>query len=307
MFKYFFTVFTPTYNRAYKLRDLYESLKRQTFKNFEWLIVDDGSEDNTKELIREFEEEKIIAIRYIKKNNQGKHIAINVGAEEAQGKWFFIVDSDDWLVDDALEISKKYCCEIENDEKFAGVVGLRGNSDKKIWSTSSLKNIKNKNTGCEKVLDKEYVDVTPIEYRYKLKIAGDRAEIVRTDLLKQYKFPYFDGENFMPESFLWHSLSIDGYKFRWFNKVIYITEYLEDGLTQNGKEHAKKSCLSRSFVDNISVGIKDIPIRIRFKRCINYYRYGMYGGNKLSCLFKKTTSKLLSIFAIPIALIMRIK
>ena len=91
------TIFTPTYNRAYILPILFESLKIQTVKEFEWIIVDDGSTDNTESLIYKFKEECNFSIRYFKKENQGKHIAINFGVEKAKGNLFFIVDSDDYI------------------------------------------------------------------------------------------------------------------------------------------------------------------------------------------------------------------
>lgn len=303
----FFTVFTPTYNRAYKLSVLFESLQKQTFNDFEWVIVDDGSTDNTKELVEEFKLISKFSIRYIKKDNEGKHIAINVGAENAQGKWFFIVDSDDYLTDTALRDTQKYCNQIENDEKFAGVVGLRGSASGDVWNTGSVKDIEQKNTGVNDNFDQEYIDATAIEYRLKLKISGDRAEVIKTETLKKYKFPSFSGEKFMPERYLWYALSNDGYKFRWFNTVIYITEYLEDGLTRNGKELAIKNCMSRSFVDNESTGIKLIPLKERLIACINYYRYGRCAELSLAELFKKSHSKFISLIAIPVALITAIK
>ena len=91
------TVFTPTYNRAYSLPRLYESLQKQTFKDFEWLIVDDGSTDNTVDMVTGWSKEGKLTIRYIQMTNGGKHRAINKGVALAKGKLFFIVDSDDWL------------------------------------------------------------------------------------------------------------------------------------------------------------------------------------------------------------------
>ena len=106
--EYKFTIFTPTYNRADLLKKLYESLKNQSFKNFEWLIVDDGSTDNTCETIQGFQEENIIDIRYIKKENGGKQRAYNVGVENAKGELFICLDSDDIYVENGLEIILKY-------------------------------------------------------------------------------------------------------------------------------------------------------------------------------------------------------
>lgn len=305
MKKYLFTVFTPTYNRAYKLRDLYDSLKMQKLQDFEWLIIDDGSTDNTKELITEFIADGKVDIRYIKKKNEGKHVAINVGSEEARGKWFFIVDSDDTLTCDALSISAEYCKQIDTLNGFAGVVGLRGDSQGRTWSTG---NISNGNISSNLMSKKnEFFDATAVDYRFKMKIAGDRAEIIKTEILKKYKFPLYEGERFMPERYLWNLLSEEKYLFRWFNSVIYITEYLEDGLTRNGKEAAKKSPKSRACVDNLCSGVKEIPFKERLKMCINYYRYGMYGKISLRELIANSEAKKISVLAVPIALIYKVK
>ena len=99
---YKITVFTPTFNRAHLLFRLYKNLKQQTFSNFEWVIVDDGSIDNTKDIVLDFIKEGVLNIRYHYQKNSGKHIAINKGLDLAQGEWFFIVDSDDFLISNAL-------------------------------------------------------------------------------------------------------------------------------------------------------------------------------------------------------------
>ncbi len=117
MHKFKFTIFTPTYNRAYMLENLYNNLKEQTFKDFEWLIVDDGSTDNTKELVNTFIDEKLININYIIKQNGGKHTAMNLGSEYSQGELFFVVDSDDGLVKDALEKMNKSWQSVKEKDK----------------------------------------------------------------------------------------------------------------------------------------------------------------------------------------------
>jgi glycosyltransferase involved in cell wall biosynthesis len=120
------TVFTPTYNRAKLLKRLYDSLCVQTFTDIEWLIIDDGSVDNTEKIVNGFIAENKIGIRYIKQRNGGKHRAINHGVREAKGELFFIVDSDDWLPEDSLETINKYYQGIKDDKSFAGISGLDG-------------------------------------------------------------------------------------------------------------------------------------------------------------------------------------
>ena len=126
-FTYKITVFTPTYNRAYIIETLYRSLQRQTYRDFEWLVVDDGSADNTKALFDAWQQEdNFFPIRYIKQENGGKCRAINHGLKLAQGELFFTVDSDDYLTDDALEKVAAWDAELPDKAQYCGFVGNRG-------------------------------------------------------------------------------------------------------------------------------------------------------------------------------------
>ena len=214
--KYFCTIFTSTYNRAYILQQLYDSLCRQTYDDFEWIIIDDGSTDNTFYLINKWLNANKIAIRYLKKINGGKHRAINLGTDIAFGEFFFIVDSDDYLVDNALEIIKHYSLQI-NSIEYAGVSGL------KIFSTGEP---------IGNYLANEYIDATNLE-RKKYNLLGDKAEVYYTKILKRNKFPEIENENFIHESIVYNKIASEGYKIRWFNKPLVICEYISDGLTKN--------------------------------------------------------------------------
>lgn len=309
MKKYKFTIFTPTYNRGNNLIELYNSIITQKFKDFEWLIIDDGSTDNTKEIIEGFIKENKIKIRYIYKKNEGKSIAINYAGDLAKGQWIFIVDSDDRLTEDSLETIDKYCSDINDDENFAGVAGLKANSNKEIWQTFNPRKMKKYNITKRKEIfyENEFIDCTPIEYRYRYKISGDRAEVIRTSVLKKYKFPKFKNENFMPESYLWFSLSRDGYKIRWFNKVVYIAEYLEDGLTLNGKKISKKNSNSKCYLENFFLTLNQLPIKVKLKSSINYFRYGYYSGESYIYLFRNCNNKFWGAFGLVIAILYKIK
>lgn len=214
-----FTILTPAYNRAYTLTRLYESLQRQTFRDFEWLVVDDGSKDNTEQLIQSFIDEKpFFDIVYIKTENGGKHRAINRGLPHAKGELTFLLDSDDWLTDDGLQLVDEMEKTIEDKQAFIGVLGLRVHEDKGLIG---------------RTFDGEYVDCRYME-RTKYNITGDKAEVFYTHLLQKYPFPEFDGEKFATERLVWNQMSKDGYKIRYFNKPVQYCEYLEDGLTAGG-------------------------------------------------------------------------
>lgn len=210
------TVFTPTFNRAYIIENLYKSLQRQTCKDFEWLVVDDGSSDNTSDLFLNWQMEESFPVRYIKKENGGKHRAINLGLDEAKGKLFFIVDSDDYLAEDAIKCIKKQYEIIKNDKCFAGLCGMRAYPD-------------GRRIGGE--VPFETLDCISFDYWFKHNITGDSAEVFKTDIFRQFPFPEIDGEKFCPEAVVWYRIARAGYKIRYFNKKIYFCDYLPDGLT----------------------------------------------------------------------------
>ena len=154
------TVFTPTYNRAYLIGELYESLCNQSCKDFEWLVVDDGSTDDTEVLINSFIAENKINIYYAKQPNGGKHRAINRGVRLAKGELFFIVDSDDQLPCESIQSVLTYYLQIKNDMSFAGVCGLKYFfSGKRIGGEVSF----------------SVIDCSFVEFRTVHKVKGDLA------------------------------------------------------------------------------------------------------------------------------------
>lgn len=186
------TVFTPTYNRAYILNNLYQSLCRQSYGDFEWLIVDDGSTDNTEGLIASWLDEGEISLRYIKQLNSGKHRAINRGIQEANGNLFFIVDSDDYLADNTIERILFFYESIKDNNQFAGLSGMRAYpSGERIGGEFPFYILK----------------ASTLELRMKYHISGDMAEVYKTDILRQYPFPEFAGERFCPEALVWNRVA----------------------------------------------------------------------------------------------------
>ncbi len=218
MFDYKMTVFTPTYNRAYILENLYRSLRRQGFRDFEWVIVDDGSTDGTGELVRKWQGEgNFFPIRYFYRENGGKCRGINYGLEVARGELFFTVDSDDYLTDDALEKVARWEEALPKDQKFCAMVANRG--DRPDHTPNTL-------------FEGDYFDGNAFDLYGK--IDGERALIFYTEIHRKYLYPEFPGENFMTEAVTWNRMAYDGYKIRFFNDIIWIWEYKSDGLTKKG-------------------------------------------------------------------------
>lgn len=217
-FSYPVTVFTPTYNRAYILGDLYHSLQRQTCMDFEWLIVDDGSADDTKALVASWQGEgDPFPIRYVYQENGGKCRAINRGLKEADGRLFFTVDSDDYLTDDAIEKVIRWDGELPKDGHFCGYVGNRG-----ITPTQTP----------NRLFPGGYLDGTALD-RYD-QVDGERAFVFYTEIHRKYLYPEFPGEKFLTEAVTWDLMAHDGYKMRFYNDIIWIWEYKDDGLTRAG-------------------------------------------------------------------------
>lgn len=211
------TICTPTYNRGKLLLELYESLCQQTCFEFEWVIVNDGSTDNTNELVKTWmNKTKKFEIRYFEKNNGGKHTALNVGIENAKGEYFLIVDSDDILKPDSVSIILSEFAKMPQG-RYCGVGFLKLFPDEKLVGST---------------FHGVFVDATSLE-REKYRIIGDKAEVFYTDIIKKYPFPVFENEKFLAEAVVWFRMAGDGYMLRWVNKGFYIVRYQPDGLSMN--------------------------------------------------------------------------
>lgn len=255
------TVCTPTYNRAHLLNKLYTSLKKQNYNSFQWIIVDDGSTDNTDEIVNEFIKENNINIRFIKKKNGGKHTALNIGIDNAEGELFWIVDSDDYIIDDALKYIWNKWCELKDKKDFAGLSALKGYENKKVIGTT---------------VNEEYIDTDVLTYRYKYRVLGDKSEVYRTDILKKYKFPEYREEKFLTEAVVWNRIANDGYKIRWFNKVIYICEYLEGGLTNTSDKNIMDSWQGTTLYYKELLSYKQVPLKDKILNGARAYLHYCY-------------------------------
>ncbi len=209
------TVFTPTYNRAYTLPKLYQSLLDQTNKDFVWLIVDDGSTDDTGSMVTRWKAEQKIAIEYVFQENQGKSMAHNLGVKMTKTELFTCVDSDDYLVDSA--IAEILACWDSAQEANVGILAF------KRTASESLTRFTRAHSETHSTLRNAYSN---------LGLTGDTMLIFRTSVISKYEFPRFEGERFVPEAYLYDLIDQDG-SLILLEKALYVAEYLDDGYTKN--------------------------------------------------------------------------
>lgn len=248
------TVFTPTYNRASLLPRLFESLEAQSVPDFEWLIVDDGSTDETERVVNAFHSS--FPMRYIKKKNGGKHTAINLAVKQAAGELFFIVDSDDSLPTKSIEMICKYWNQVKCDASFAGVSGYMAHYDGRIVAYGG---------------DYTVLDCNALDFRYKYGMSGDMAEVFKTSVLCEYPFPEIEGEHFCPEALVWNRIA-QRYRLRYFRKVVYYCDYLAGGLTDRIVNLRMESPVA-STTHYCELSQYQIPFQQKVKAAINYWRF----------------------------------
>ncbi len=255
----FITILTPTYNRASLLPRLFDSLLRQTSKDFEWIVVDDGSTDDTREVVANLKEKcgGAFPMGYVYKANGGKHMAINIGAERARGELLFIADSDDLLTDDALETVANSWHDISDDKSFAGIAGLDITMDTREVIGSGL--------------PQEHIDCNAIDIRYRHHVTGDMKEVFRTEVLREFPFPEFAGERFCPEQLVWFRMA-RRYRLRYINKPIYIADYQPDGITA-GITRARMRNPSASMLTYAELTECPVPFLVKVKAAINFWRF----------------------------------
>ena len=271
------TVLTPAYNRGKLLQKLYKSLCDQDCKDFEWLIVDDGSSDDTDLYVEQIKKTADFPVFYYKKENGGKHTALNYAYQFIQTPLTFIVDSDDFLTTDAISCVDSTYEKYKEEQDICGFSFLRGKPNGGYLSTSGVP---------QDGMKESYVDC-----RINKSIGGDMAEVWYTHCLREYPFPEFKGEKFLGEDIVWVRMS-EKYKMRFFNRVIYISDYLDDGLTNNRRKHNIKSpngCVTRAeaFLDS------NACMKIRIKSMLQYQIYGKFAGRKNVELFKNSRDKVL--------------
>ena len=273
------TIFTPTYNRAYTLHLGYEALLRQTCQDFEWLIIDDGSTDNTRKLVEGWIVENKIPIRYHYQENQGMHGAHNTAYKLITTELNTCIDSDDYMPDDAVEkivnFWKKY-----GTEKVAGIVGLDADFNGKLIGSSFEENN------------------FPIRLSrfYNQGGKGDKKLVYRTDVITQYpEYPIFKGEKYVSLGYKYELIEQD-YPMISFNEVLVNVEYRPDGSSMNMFRQYIKNPQGFAFIRKSSMQLAPTAKR-RFMEAIHYVSSSLILKNKR--FIQESPKKLLTLCAVP--------
>ncbi|MDU9418805.1 glycosyltransferase family 2 protein [Staphylococcus lloydii] len=278
------TIFTPTYNRAHTLPRLFDSLVNQTNYEFEWLIVDDGSTDDTEEIVKTFITEKF-PIRYIKQKNGGKHIATNIGLKCAYGELFTCLDSDDWFYPEAVAFFIDQFA--ENNEMNALI---------------SLDTFENGEIVGEKL--PKIDNVNWVDLRYKYQIKGDKCYVFKTKIVKNMTFPQYGESIHMPPSYQLFDYS-RYYNFHLSNEKTKFVEYQNDGISSKVKQNYFKSaenyCEYRKFANDQLPNLKE-KIKNILLFDISWIELKLNSKFK----FKSKSAFILSILCLPISYVMYI-
>lgn len=280
------TVFTPTFNRAYLLKQLYLSLVNQTCQDFEWLIIDDGSTDNTYELIEEWKKEKKIHIRYLYKENGGMHTGHNLAYKNINTELNVCIDSDDFMPYNAIEIIIDFWNKYK-DDKYAGILGLDIYKDGRIVSNRKFP---------DNVKSGKYYE---LKGKYGLK--GDIKFVYRTDVIKKYPdYPVFQSEKFTPLGYKYLLVDQD-YEMLFLNEPLCVVEYMPDGSTKNiinqyfknpnGFIHERKIRMQYSFT-----------LKERFLNAMHYVSSCLIINKKN--IIKDSTNRTLTVLAFPLGLML---
>lgn len=282
------TVFTPLYNRINTLKRTYESLKRQTSKDFVWLIIDDGSTDNPYEIIKEWIKiNNGFEIKYVYKENGGMHTAHNTAYENIDTELNVCVDSDDYMPDNAVELIVN--CWNENKNKgYAGIIALDfADSTKKV-------------IGKELPADKE--STTLMGY-YNNGGFGDKKLIYRTDIIKATPpYPVFDNEKYVALAYKYHLID-EKYELKILNECVCIVDYQMDGSSTNMYRQYVRNPKGFAFWRKEQMK-HSINIKQKFKACIHYVSSSLIAKNKH--FVKESPEKFLTLLSIPIGYILKV-
>lgn len=282
-----FSVFIPTYNRADTLPRALQSVTEQQFKDFELIIIDDGSADGTRELIERWRPGFDGRLSYFYQHNQGKHAAYNLAASKAQGELLVLLDSDDILLPDALGTLEQCWHSIPESERshFAGVEGLTRQSNGELHGDPFPRD----------GMDSDYLEITR---RYR--VSGEKRHAIRVDLLRQFPYPVVAGERHIRPSYIWKQIA-HHYRFRYINKVLQVVDFRADGLTRNASRRRLRNPggLYLYWRDDLLNHQLYLDERQQKYSLVQYIRYGLLSGHGLALQWREVPERLRWLLALP--------
>lgn len=287
------TILTPTYNRGYVIEKPYESLQKQTCHDFEWLVIDDGSDDNTEELFDRFcSEEKRFKITYIKRPRRGLNRALNYAINNIDSDYVFKFDSDDCLMPEAVEKMLEWINDIDDDPEIIGVGIARC-----FPNGEYLKGIP------PVVNEQGYVDATNLE-RHKYNLDADMSEVYKVRILKKFPYPVWDTELYAPEQLCLNEIALAGYKVRWYAEKLYICEYLPGGITKGSNLLEKNNPMGFAMMYNHMLKY-GYPFRKKIKSAIQHIALSTVGKHPAYIL--KSNALLMTLLTLPVGLLLSIR
>jgi len=279
------TVFTPTYNRAYCLHVCYESLKLQTNKEFVWLIIDDGSSDNTQELVDQWKKEDTVEIRYIKQENRGMHGAHNTAYELIDTELNVCIDSDDYMPVDAVEKILSFWGKNGNDQ-VSGVIGLDAFKNGEVIGTKMPENI---------------IKSSLFDLYNKFGVTGDKKLVYRSELTKKYPYPIFENEKYVGLAYKYHKLD-EEYPMLLMNEVLCVVEYLPDGSSLNMLKQYRINPKGFAFYRKELMKLSFGSMNFKFRQAIHYVSSSLISKNR--GFIKESPLRLLTVLATPLGLLL---
>ena len=248
------TIITPTYNRAHTLPKVYDSLKGQTSRDFIWMLVDDGSSDDTEPMVRNWIDASELKIVYLKKKNGGKASALNQAIDNLSTKYAVCLDSDDTFYSNAVKLAISQLNKIADDDSYCGILALRNNPDGSVMGKNGI--------------PQDYKDITAEDVFLGLHLRTELICFYKTSHLKQYRFPEFSGEKFVSPAWMQYEIT-QKYKYRTSWDKFCQCEYIEDGLTRNKRKVLVKNPRGYTCVKRYSFDLAP-SVRLRIKHGIMY-------------------------------------
>lgn len=287
------TVLTPSFNRAELLPRLFESLMAQSYRDFEWLVVDDGSTDGTQEVIAQLRDRAPFPVRYVYQRNGGKHVALNTGVAAAAGRYCAVIDSDDWYAPDALAVLAGEWDALATPLAFAEVQALCATAAGEIIGSRYPNGAR--------------IDSDAFEIYHRFGVRGDKIGMIRTAVMRDFPFPEDLGRSYVTESLVWFRIARH-YKTRYLNQVLAYKEYLPGGITRLGPDEALARSLSRRVFFREMVQMRrPMPVRARLRAYANWVRNARLSEAPLREEFRQAPSRPLFLLAAPVGFALAVR